>query len=57
MSWDELLSISRERAALYREDRAHPPEACPNDGEPLINGPHGQLHCPVDGWEPDGTWP
>lgn len=57
MSWEQLISISRERAALYREERSRPPVACPNDGEPLITGPHGQLHCPNDGWEPDGTWP
>ncbi len=57
MSWQQLLAIAQERAALYQEERSRPPVACPNDGEPLITGPRGNLHCPFDGWEPDGTWP
>lgn len=52
MSWEQLLAITQERDALYREERARPPIACPNDGEPLISGPQGQLRCPFDGWEP-----
>lgn len=27
---------------------------CPNDGEPLQQGPNGQLHCPFDGYVADG---
>jgi hypothetical protein len=30
-----------------------PPVACPNDGTPLVEGQHGELHCSHDGY----TWP
>jgi len=48
MSWNQLLNIFRERRPA-----PCPPVACPNDGEPLEQGPDGRLHCPFDGW----TWP
>lgn len=50
--WDTLLAISREARQLYAEDRARPPAACPNDGEPLRTAPDGGLWCPWDGWRP-----
>lgn len=53
MAWEQLLSIYAEAAEERRADRARRPEACPNDGTPLEQGPQGSLHCPFDGWE----WP
>lgn len=50
MAWEELLSIlaeARQEAEVYA---SMPPQACPNDGYPLEAGPHGELHCPFDGW-------
>ncbi|MEU4804316.1 hypothetical protein [Actinosynnema sp. NPDC023587] len=44
------MDISREAAALVREDVARTPTACPNDGEPLARNSNGVLHCPFDGW-------
>lgn len=53
MSWEQLASIYAENVERRREEDAAPPEACPNDGEPLDEGPGGVLHCTFDGW----TWP
>jgi hypothetical protein len=50
MSWEQLLDIGREAAALRQADESGPPVACPNDGEPLERGPNGVLHCSFDGW-------
>jgi hypothetical protein len=55
MAWEQLLSIAREAAEEARAERASPPAACPNDGEPLEAGPDGVLFCPFDGWRPDGS--
>lgn len=54
MSWEQLLAISDEAAAIAAEEAARPPVACPNDGEPLSSAPGGVLHCPFDGytWQP-----
>jgi len=50
MSWQQLISI-REQARLdAREDRDRRRVACPNDGEPLKQGPNGQLFCPCGDW-------
>ncbi len=54
MAWDQILAIAAEAAAEARTERSTPPEACPNDGEPLEAGPDGTLFCPFDGWRPDG---
>jgi hypothetical protein len=53
MSWEQLLSIYREAADEARAEASQPPQACPNDGEPLRQGRDGLLHCPFDGY----TWP
>ena len=50
MSWEQLLDIQREAAAIAEAERSQPPTACPNDGEPLKKGPNGVLHCSFDGW-------
>jgi len=51
MSWEQLLAIQEEARAMAAEDKARTPTACPNDGEPLREGPGG-LYCPFDGWRP-----
>jgi hypothetical protein len=48
--WYGLLEISQEAKAMAVEFEAAPPLACPNDGEPLRSGPHGELYCPFDGY-------
>lgn len=53
MSWEQLTDIIREAAIEEREESLLPPEACPNDGEPLQTGPDGRLFCPYDGWRPE----
>ena len=50
MSWRSLVSIYQAAADERASEEDHPPTACPNDGEPLEEGPRGQLHCPFDGW-------
>lgn len=55
MSWYELLDIYAEAAQLAADERSRPPQACPNDGEPLEQGPDGLLFCRFDGWRPDGS--
>jgi len=50
MSWRSLLSIYREAEAEDEATEDQPPTACPNDGEPLEEGPGGVLHCGFDGW-------
>lgn len=47
--WYGLLAIRDEIIEAYQADQA-PPIACPNDGEPLSSGPHGELFCQFDGW-------
>lgn len=52
-SWYGLLSILDEERALATQERARPPVACPNDGEPLQSGRRGVLFCRFDGYQ----WP
>lgn len=52
MAWEQLLDLAREARAEQQRD----PVACPNDGEPLSQGPDGQLFCRWDGWRPDGSY-
>lgn len=49
MSWEQLGEITREAVKLAEAERSQPPQACPNDGEPLEQA-NGVLHCPFDGW-------
>lgn len=55
MAWEQLLAIQREAAEEIRAELAAPPQACPNDGEPLREGPGGVLFCTYDGWQWDGS--
>jgi hypothetical protein len=56
MSWQQLGDILSEGVYLAENERSRPRQACPNDGEPLREGPDGQLYCSWDGWRPDGTF-
>lgn len=53
MAWETLLSIYEEAVQYARDERDHPPAACPTDGEPLQEGPRGVLFCKFDGYQ----WP
>lgn len=50
--WHSLLGYVREAKAIAAEGSGRTPTACPNDGEPLRQGPGGVLYCPYDGWRP-----
>lgn len=52
MSWEQYLAIVTEAREEAAAEHNALPTACPNDGEPLISGPHGGLYCPFDGWTP-----
>lgn len=54
-SWYGLLGILHEAAQIAQDERSRPPEACPNDGQPLEHA-RGVLHCSYDGWIDDGSW-
>lgn len=49
-NWMTLLDIVREGQAWAAAEASRPPEACPNDGEPLERGRNGILHCRFDRW-------
>lgn len=52
MAWEKVLSIIEEARQDHRDAETTAPQACPNDGEPLREGPNGELFCISDGW----TW-
>lgn len=55
MAYEDLAAVLATAAREADENRARPPRACPNDGEPLRTDPHtGQLRCGFDGWVWDG---
>lgn len=54
--WYGLLSSLREAREEFEAESVQLPQACPQDGEPLREGPDGQLFCPFDGWRPDGSY-
>jgi hypothetical protein len=51
MSWEQLLAIKQEAEQEAELRASQPPQACPNDGEPLREGPDGVLFCRFDGWK------
>lgn len=56
--WD-LFSTLAEAAQYEDYYRTAPPVACPNDGEPLRQGPPQDaaiLFCPYDGWQWPRDW-
>ena len=54
MSWESLVAIRKQNIDFTAEWVESPPEACPNDGTPLLESPRGGLVCPFDGWEWSG---
>jgi hypothetical protein len=48
--WGSLLAINQEARLIAAEEAVRRPTACPNDGQPLVTGPNGELFCPFDGW-------
>lgn len=50
--WYQLLDIWKEAKQIVMDDATMAPVACPNDGEPLLTGPNGELFCRYDGWTP-----
>lgn len=48
--WGSLLAVNQEARLIAAEEAVRRPVACPNDGEPLVTGPNGELFCPFDGW-------
>ena len=54
MAWEQFGDIVREAIDEQRAERDGRPVACPNDGEPLTEGPQGILFCKFDGWREGG---
>lgn len=50
--WYGYLDVLREASELAQQERDEEPQACPEDGEPLVRGDNGALYCPFDGWLP-----
>jgi hypothetical protein len=61
-SWWGLVSVLRHSKAEFEAYRSAPPMACPNDGQPLVNGPATdagsgvERYCPYDGWSYPRDW-
>ena len=58
MSWYQYLSIIREAEELIRYYNSAPPQACPEDGEPLLRAPADRsavLFCRFCGWSETST--
>ena len=51
MSWEQWLTIRDAAVDEGKRWRDSPPAACPNDGQPLREGPDGVLFCISDGWQ------
>lgn len=51
MPWEQLAAI-RRLAAAEAEAASRRVESCPQCGEPYKQGPHGELFCPADGFQP-----
>ncbi|HXS17718.1 MAG TPA: hypothetical protein VN764_11045, partial [Polyangiaceae bacterium] len=56
ISWEQLRDIEQVNGEYARDER-QAPVACPNDGEPLEDGPDGELHCRYDGWIYSSAFP
>jgi hypothetical protein len=53
--WNSLIDIIANNRDEQRAWQLSTPQACPNDGQPLMTGPDGDLRCIADGWVWDGT--
>jgi hypothetical protein len=54
MSWYQLYSVLQEQSQYVSYYKSIEPVACPNDGEPLTNGPPqepAQKFCHFCGWQ------
>lgn len=55
-SWWGLVSAFRQSRQEFESFSSRPPVACPDDGEPLANGPATnagsgvELYCRFSGW-------
>ncbi len=57
--WGSLIATIQTNAQEQNALANQPPLACPNDGEPLRQGPAaemGILYCPFDGWQYPRDW-
>lgn len=55
MSFQNLLSILKERRELAAEERAKPQTTCPFDGVPLVQNPRtGAWACPYGDFQTNG---
>lgn len=52
MGWYELLAIYQDASDPNFQGRDIERYTCPNDGEPLTQGPNGDWRCRYDGYEP-----
>lgn len=58
MGYEQLLTILRQNEEEFIQEleaERDNPLDCPNDGEPLRDGPDGYPHCNFDGWRPDNA--
>jgi hypothetical protein len=53
--WYGVASIMEQQRQIIDEYYHLDPVACPHDGTPLRGGPNGELYCPFDGWQWDGS--
>jgi hypothetical protein len=56
MAWEQLAAVMAQARDEARDALTRIPSACPNDGEPLQQGPGGVLHCVNDGWQYPRDW-
>lgn len=54
MGFEQYLSILKAAKAEAELQASLQPQACPNDGTPLREGPNGELYCIFDGWKWQG---
>ncbi len=51
MSYGDIIAIYQEVIQNAEQDRATPPDECPNDGTTLMEDENGVLTCKWDGWQ------
>ena len=57
MSWWQLKEIMEEAREDASREADRPPDACPNDGYPLVTHSSGARYCPLGdySWEAIGV--
>lgn len=53
--WYGVQSVMQQQRLVIEQYYELDPVACPHDGTVLRSGPHGELYCPFDGWQWDGS--